>query len=126
MTTWIDASKRPPKEGRYLVWGLHEFIPDHCDQPNALWQTQIATWNNRTGWSTKVKYWMPLPEPPEEWTLIKEGEQMTEKKELLPQQPEGFVPRRSSPHDPATCGRCGAELMNRQEYCPRCGGKVQW
>lgn len=63
---WHDASKRPPKEGRYLVWGLHEFTPDHCDMPNAYWQTRIAQWLNITGWDTKVKYWQELPEPPKE------------------------------------------------------------
>ena len=63
---WKDASKRPPKNGRYLVWGLQEFTPDHCDMPNAYWQTRIATWFNNTGWDTKVKYWRELPEPPEE------------------------------------------------------------
>ena len=62
---WNDASKRPPKEGRYLVWGLHEFTPDHNDQPNAYWQTRIANWSNHFGWNTKVKFWMELPEPPE-------------------------------------------------------------
>ena len=61
---WHDASKRPPKERRYLVWGLHEFTPDHCDMPNAYWQTRIAQWSNITGWDTKVKYWQDLPEPP--------------------------------------------------------------
>lgn len=60
---WHDASKRPPREGRYLVWGLHEFTPDHCDEPNAYWQTRIANWSNRWGWDTKVKYWRELPEP---------------------------------------------------------------
>ena len=62
---WNDASKRPPKEGRYLVWGLHEFTPDHNDQPNAYWQTRIANWSDHLGWDTKVKFWMELPEPPE-------------------------------------------------------------
>ena len=54
---WKDASKRPPKEGRYLVWGFNSF---------RYWQTRIATWFNNTGWDTKVKYWRELPEPPEE------------------------------------------------------------
>lgn len=61
---WKDASKRPPKEGRYLVWGLHMFTPDHCDEPNAYWQTRIANWSNRWGWDTRVKYWRELPELP--------------------------------------------------------------
>lgn len=61
---WKDASKRPPKEGRYLVWGLHMFTPDHCDEPNAYWQSKIANWSNLWGWDTRVKYWRELPEPP--------------------------------------------------------------
>lgn len=54
---WNDASKRPPRQGRYLVWGLYEFTPDHNDQPNAYWQTRIATWSDHFGWDTKVKFW---------------------------------------------------------------------
>lgn len=62
---WNDASKRPPRHGRYLVWGLYEFTPDHNDQPNAYWQTRIATWSDHFGWDTKVKFWRELPDPPE-------------------------------------------------------------
>ena len=61
---WHDASKRPPREGRYLVWGLHEFTPDHCDEPNAYWQTRIAQWSDIYGWDVKVKFWMELPDVP--------------------------------------------------------------
>ena len=51
---WISADNRPPSQGRYLVYGLTNFVPDHIDQPNAYWEVKI------------VKYWMPLPEPPKE------------------------------------------------------------
>lgn len=61
---WHDASKRPPRNGRYIVWGLHEFTPDHCDEPNAYWQTQIAQWSDMCGWDVKVKFWMKLPDTP--------------------------------------------------------------
>ena len=29
---WISADKRPPKQGRYLVWGLTRVIPDHNNE----------------------------------------------------------------------------------------------
>jgi len=54
---WNDVSKRPPKEGRYIVWAFNSF---------RHWQTRIATWFDNTGWDTAVKYWRELPEPPEE------------------------------------------------------------
>ena len=63
---WHDASIRPPREGRYIVWGLYTFVPDHNNQPNAYWQTRIANWFDSYGWDTKVKYWMELPNPPTE------------------------------------------------------------
>lgn len=63
---WISADKRPPKQGRYLVWGLTRVIPDHNDEPNQYWQTKIAQWFEGIGWECKVKFWQMLPEPPEE------------------------------------------------------------
>ena len=63
---WINADKRPPKQGRYLVWGLTQFIPDHTDEPNGYWQTKIAQWFDGIGWDCKVKFWQMLPEPPKE------------------------------------------------------------
>ena len=63
---WISADNRPPCQGRYLVYGLTIFIPDHIDQPNAYWEVKIAYWSNWFGWNCKVKYWMQLPEPPKE------------------------------------------------------------
>jgi hypothetical protein len=63
---WISVDKRPPKQGRYLVWGLTQFIPDHNDEPNGYWQTKIAQWFEGIGWDCKVKFWQMLPEPPKE------------------------------------------------------------
>lgn len=63
---WISADNRPPSQGRYLVYGLTKFVPDHIDQPNAYWEVKTAYWSNGFGWDCKVKYWMPLPEPPKE------------------------------------------------------------
>lgn len=63
---WISADKRPPKQGRYLVWGLTQFTPDHNDEPNAYWQIKIAQWFDGIGWDCKVKFWQMLPEPPKE------------------------------------------------------------
>lgn len=63
---WISADKRPPKQGRYLVWGLTRVIPDHNDEPNQYWQTRIAQWFEGIGWECKVKFWQMLPEPPED------------------------------------------------------------
>ena len=63
---WISADKRPPKQGRYLVWGLTRVIPDHNDEQNGYWQTKIAQWFEGSGWDCKVKFWQMLPEPPKE------------------------------------------------------------
>ena len=63
---WISADKRPPKQGRYLVWGLTQIIPNHNDEPNGYWQTKIAQWFEGIGWDCKVKFWQMLPEPPKE------------------------------------------------------------
>lgn len=61
---WHEASDRPPKSGRYLVWGLTEFVPDHTDQPNTYWQTRIASFYERSGWDTTILFWRELPTPP--------------------------------------------------------------
>ena len=63
---WHDGSERPPREGRYIVWGLTEFVPDHNGQPNAFWETRIGVWSNKTGWNVKVKFWRNLLDPPEQ------------------------------------------------------------
>lgn len=63
---WISADKRPPKQGRYLVWGLTRITPDHYDEANGLWEIQPAFWFEKSGWDRKVKFWQSLPEPPKE------------------------------------------------------------
>ena len=67
---WISADKRPPKQGRYLVWGLTRITPDHYDEANGFWEIQSAFWFEKSGWDRKVKFWQMLPEPPE----VKTGE----------------------------------------------------
>ena len=63
---WISADKRPPKQGRYLVWGLTRITPDHYDEANGFWEIQSAFWFEKSGWDRKVKFWQMLPEPPKE------------------------------------------------------------
>lgn len=63
---WISADKRPPKQGRYLVWGLTRITPDHYDEANGFWEIQPASWFEKSGWDRKVKFWQMLPEPPNE------------------------------------------------------------
>ncbi len=63
---WISADKRPPKQGRYLVWGLTRITPDHYDEANGFWEIQPAFWFEKSGGDRKVKFWQTLPEPPEE------------------------------------------------------------
>ncbi len=63
---WVSADKRPPKQGRYLVWGLTRIAPDHYDEANGFWEIQPAFWFEKSGWDRKVKFWQTLPEPPEE------------------------------------------------------------
>lgn len=63
---WHGADKRPPREGKYLVFGLTHFVPDHIDMPNAFWEMKIEYWSNSHGWhSDKVKYWRELPDMPD-------------------------------------------------------------
>ena len=63
---WIGADKRPEKSGRYLVYGVTVFVPDHNGEPCGCWEVKIANWSDKWGWDCKVKRWRPLPEPPEE------------------------------------------------------------
>lgn len=63
---WISTDEQPPKQGRYLVWGLTQVIPDHNDEPNGYWQMKIAQWFEEIGWDCKVKFWQMLPEPSKE------------------------------------------------------------
>lgn len=63
---WIGADKRPEKSGRYLVYGVTVFVPDHNGEPCGCWEVKIANWSDKWGWDCKVKCWRPLPELPEE------------------------------------------------------------
>ena len=65
---WVSADKRPPKQGRYLVWGLTRITPDHYDEANGFWEIQPAFWFEKSGWDRKVKFWQMLPDPPKEVT----------------------------------------------------------
>lgn len=68
---WIPCSERlPDKEGRYLVWAVMSFVPDHIDEPNTYQGTTIASYFERLTpfkWFgdhvEQVIAWMPLPEP---------------------------------------------------------------
>lgn len=64
--SWIGADKRPKKPGKYLVYGVTMFVPDHNGEPCGCWEIKTANWSDKWGWDCKVKYWMPLPEPPME------------------------------------------------------------
>ena len=63
---WIGADKRPKKPGKYLVYGVTMFAPDHNGEPCGCWEVKIANWSDKWGWDCKVKRWRPLPEPPKE------------------------------------------------------------
>ena len=55
---WISAEDRlPEREGLYLCWTV--FNGEACYQIH-LWK------DGRWYWVHDVRYWMPLPEPPEE------------------------------------------------------------
>ena len=68
---WIPCSERlPDKEGRYLVWAVMSFVPDHVDEPNTYQGTTIASYFERLTpfkWFgdhvEQVIAWMPLPKP---------------------------------------------------------------
>ena len=77
---WHGVDERPPREGRYLVYGTTKFIPDHNDQPDAYWEIKIARWSNIHGWMNwwegeKIKYWCELPDLPIE---IMKGSELIE------------------------------------------------
>lgn len=66
--SWIGADKRPKKPGKYLVYGVTMFVPDHNGEPCGCWEVKIANWSDKWGWDCKVKRWRPLPELPKEET----------------------------------------------------------
>lgn len=64
--SWIGADKRPKKPGKYIVYGVTMFTPDHNGEPCGCWEIKTANWSDRWGWDCKVKRWRPLPELPKE------------------------------------------------------------
>lgn len=59
MPGWVSVEDRlPEREGAYLCWAFFR---------NEEWHWQINVWKDgRWVWVSDVRYWMPLPEPPEE------------------------------------------------------------
>lgn len=64
--SWIGADKRPKKPGKYLVYGVTMFVPDHNGEPCGCWEIKTAYWSDKWGWGCKVKCWRPLPALPKE------------------------------------------------------------
>lgn len=70
-TRWIPCSERLPEEGQYVLCWYQYF---RYGKYNRLWQTYgigfqyNGNWGGEvsTGRDTKVLFWMPMPEPPEE------------------------------------------------------------
>nr|DAM92276.1 MAG TPA: Protein of unknown function (DUF551) [Caudoviricetes sp.] len=70
-TRWIPCSERLPKDGQDVLCWYQYF---RYGNYNRLWQTYgigfqyNGNWGGEvsTGRDTKVLFWMPLPEPPEE------------------------------------------------------------
>lgn len=70
-TRWIPCSERMPEDGQYVLCWYQYF---RYGNYNRLWQTYgigfqyNGNWGGEvsTGRDTKVLFWMPLPEPPEE------------------------------------------------------------
>ncbi len=68
---WISCSERLPEDGQYVLCWYQYF---RYGNYNRLWQTYgigfqyNGNWGGEvsTGRDTKVLFWMPLPEPPEE------------------------------------------------------------
>lgn len=70
-TRWIPCSERLPEDGQDVLCWYQYF---RYGNYNRLWQTYgigsqyNGNWGGEvsTGRDTKVLFWMPLPEPPEE------------------------------------------------------------
>ena len=66
LESWIGADKRPKKPGKYIVYGVTMFVPDHNGEPCGYWEIKIANWSDKWGWDCKVKCWRPRPKLPKE------------------------------------------------------------
>lgn len=70
-TRWIPVmEKLPEKDGKYLVWAVMSYTPDHADEPCDYQQIAIASFLSGKYGSDfygnnleKVIGWMPLPDP---------------------------------------------------------------
>jgi Protein of unknown function (DUF551) len=69
---WIDREKQaPPEDQDILVWGTEEDLPttyhivEYCTYH--ISGHCIARWENKDVCGTvEFRYWMPLPQPPQE------------------------------------------------------------
>ena len=68
---WIPATEKlPEKDGKYLVWAVISYTPDHVDESCEYQQIAIASFLSGKYGSDfygnnieKVIAWMPIPEP---------------------------------------------------------------
>ena len=68
---WISVEERLPEtNGTYLIFTKIHFTPDHVDDIDYYYGTEISTYAKDFGFLSRnghfAKAWMPLPEPPEE------------------------------------------------------------
>lgn len=70
-SNWIyNRTKKPDKEGQYLVVYIRYFVPDHVDDPDHMTDMGIGYYDTKYGWhvpcsNNQVSYWMPLPDYPD-------------------------------------------------------------
>ena len=68
---WIcNKTRKPDKEGEYLVVYIRYFTPDHVDEPDHMTDMGIGYYDMKYGWHVpnscnQVSYWMPLPDYPD-------------------------------------------------------------
>ena len=61
---WIDAKKKKPKVGeKVIVWGL-PYSGKHNPNKRVLFDMMTSKMEWASGYD--VRWWMPIPEPPEE------------------------------------------------------------
>lgn len=61
---WIDVKKKKPNVGeKVIVWGLPS-VEKHNPNKRVLFDTMISKKEWASGYD--VRWWMPIPEPPEE------------------------------------------------------------